>query len=201
MSTQHRNFEFRNPPIDGQRPGYYIAPPPYAADGVTPLTQILIGQPVAVDTTQPVDSVWGLMPVKILTGEQPPVKGLSGLADFEFKNDEAFAGFDPALTTFSDLAYVPPSAALKVCSGQFVEVCFRNTSAITFLNTRNYPARTMVAGLSGATPTVTVGSYLTPGVGTDAGGYWAVAANPANGWLVVTSVDSTRGEVTARFLF
>jgi hypothetical protein len=58
----------------------------------------------------------------------------------------------------------------------------------------------MVAGL-GATPTVAIGDYLTPGAGDDVSGYWAETATAANGWLVVTKVDADRGELEARLNF
>jgi hypothetical protein len=57
----------------------------------------------------------------------------------------------------------------------------------------------MVAGL-GATPTLQVGDYLTPGTGNDSAGYWAETASAANAWLVVTLVDSARQEVEAELL-
>lgn len=201
MSQFHRNFEWANPPRDGTRPGSYISPNAFQVDGVTPNTPILIGQPVTVDTTQAVDSVYGLQPVKIAAEASAPVKGLSGIAIYEFKNDEAFAGFDQNLTGFSDLAFIPPAQALQVNAGGYTEARFRNTSALTFLNTRPYAARTMVAGLGGATNTVVVGTLLTPGVGTDAAGYWEVTATASLAWLVVTSFNLSTGECVARCLF
>lgn len=196
MSQFHRNFEFRNPPRDGQRPGYFETPPAVDGSG-NPIAPILIGQPIIVDTTQPVDSVYGLQPIKAATGEQAPVKGLCGVAIYEFKNDEAFAGFDTNLTTYSDLAFVPPSVGIQMIGGPYTEILLRNTSALTFLNNRNYAGRIMVAGL-GATPTVVVGTLLTPGVGNDTLGYWAPAVTAANAWATVVAVDTVRGEVVAR---
>jgi hypothetical protein len=205
VSTFHRNFEWAIPPQVHQRPGSFISPNALQNDGVTPNTPLLIGAPVKVDTNQSVDTVYGLQPVVPATGAQAPLGGLTGVCIYEFKNDEAYAGFDPYLTGFSDLALVPPAQGVQLVSGLNVSVRFRNTSALTFLNTRTYPARTMVAGFGGATNTVFVGSYLTPGTGTDAAGYWAVTGSVgtpgANAWLVVTAIDLARGEVTARFLF
>jgi len=59
----------------------------------------------------------------------------------------------------------------------------------------------MVAGVSQATPSVAVGDYLTPGDGNDAAGYWKETSTAANGWWVVTSVDSTNGVVEAELNF
>jgi hypothetical protein len=84
-------------------------------------------------------------------------------------------------------------------SGSEVKVVLRNTADRTFLNTRSYAGRVMVAGL-GATPTLAVGDYLTPGTGDDDAGYWA-EGTAANGWLVITNVDAARGEVEARLTF
>lgn len=198
MGQYHRNFEFRNPPRDGQRPGYFISPNALDGGG-NPITPILIGQPILVDTTQQPDSVYGLQPVKVATGAQAPVPGMCGVAIYEFKNDEAYAGQDPFLTTYSDLPYVPPAQALIMVGGPFTEILLRNTSSLTFLNTRTYAPRTMVAGL-GATPTVSVGTLLTPGTGTDAAGYWQPTLTASQGWAVVTAVDTVRGEVVARLL-
>jgi len=50
----------------------------------------------------------------------------------------------------------------------------------------------MVAGVA-ATSTVEVGEFLTPGVGTDDDGYWAVTTDPTEAWLVVTHVDGSTG--------
>jgi hypothetical protein len=58
----------------------------------------------------------------------------------------------------------------------------------------------MVAGL-GATPTVAVGDYLTPGTGNGTAGYWAETATEANAWLIVTAVNASTGEVEARVNF
>ncbi len=195
MSTYHRGFEFRVPPSHGQRHGQYIT----GGSG----TQILIGQPVKADFTQSDDPAYGLslQPVVVAPEASAPVQGASGIAIYEFKNPEAFAGFDPNLTTFSDLAFVPPAAALMVIAAREVTVLFRNQASELFLNTRLYPARTMVAGVAQATPTVVPGCYLTPGVGTDAGGYWEVTSDVSLAWLRVTNVDYARGEVEARFLF
>lgn len=206
MSTYHRNFEFRVPPSHGQRHGQYITP---LANAQGTGTQILIGAPVIADYTQTADPSYGglaggtgdLQPVAVAAEASAPVQGASGIAVYEFKNAEAFAGFDPYLTTFADLAFIPYGAACMVIASRAVTVLFRNTATELFLNTRPYPARTMVSGMALATPIVTPGCYLTPGPGNDAAGYWEVTGNPALAWLRVTRVDNVRGEVEARFLF
>lgn len=186
-----RNFEFRVAPKSGQRAGRYISP----ATG----TAIVIGAPVKVNTAAAANDL-GLPTVALATGTQVPVPGICGIAVYEYKGSEGWAGHDPFLTTYSDLDTVPLNQALQVVSGDSVKVAFRNTTASTFLNTRTYAGRVMVAGL-GSTSTVAVGDYLTPGLGDDVNGYWGETSVLANAWLVVTRVDLTRGEVEARLLF
>lgn len=187
-----RNFQYRVPPDGGQRAGRYAI----ATDG----SAILIGAPIKVDTTKTHVGL-NLPVVALATGAQAPVPGMCGICVYEFKNDEGFAGQDPYLTTYSDLAMAPVGQAVQLVSGDAVKVCFTNTNAVSFLHNRTYAQRLMVSDGSGATPNVTVGQYLTPGTGSDSAGYWIATTNIANGWLVVTSVDNTRNEVEARFLF
>lgn len=189
-----RNFEFRVSPRGGQRAGRFSVP----STG----TEIVIGAPVKATVGTAPDSELGLQVVELCTGAQAPLKGgLSGIAVFEYKGAEGWAGDDPYLTTYSDKDTVPLGEAVQVVFGDTVKVCFRNTNDVTFLNSRDYTGRTMVSEGSGATPNVNVGDYLTPGVGTNAAGYWAVTATAANAWLIVTGVDDSRGEVEARLLF
>lgn len=190
MSNYGRNFEFRVPPHGGQRSGrYYLAG----------TTDIPIGAPVSYDSGQDEDSM-GLLPVSLETGATAtPKPGMGGIVVYEHA-PAAYAGNDPFLTTYSDIDTVPHGKAVQVVSGVDVKVVLRNTDDSTFLNTRDYEGRIMVAGL-GATLTVEVGEYLTPGTGNDNAGYWAVNATAANAWLVVTKVDNDRGEVEARFVF
>jgi hypothetical protein len=191
MSNYGKNFEFRIAPHGTQRYGRVIVP-----DSGTALP---IGAPVALDGTVDVDSR-GFTTVALVTGATAPITGKHGLAIYEFKNSEAFAGYDPSLTTYSDLNTIPLAAAIQLVSGPDVKVVFRNTSATVFLGQRSYPAFTMVAGL-GATPTVAVGDYLTPGTGNSTSGFWAENATASNGWFVVTNVDVARQEVEARMTF
>lgn len=190
MGTYGRNFEFRVPPVHGERNGRYAVP----ASGST----IPIGAPVVI-TAAGTPTALGLAPVTLATGASAPKSGLCGIAIYEWAPAWQ-AGADPFLTTYSDRDYVPLGAAVQVVSGPQVKVVFSNTTASTFLGTRDYTGRVMVAGL-GATPTVAVGDYLTPGTGNDTDGYWAETGTAANAWLIVTSIDTTRGEVEARFVF
>jgi hypothetical protein len=187
MST--RNFEFRVSPRSGQRAGRFAAP----ASGDT----IVIGAPVTVSDPA-TENELGLLEVELATGAQAPKPGLSGIAYYEHIQ---YQGDDPFLTTWSDKGTVDPGKAVQVVSGSTVKVALRNTNNVTFLNSRDYPGRTMVSEGVGATPNVNVGDHLTPGVGTDADGYWVVTDNADHAWLVVTSVDDARGEVEARMLF
>jgi len=163
------------------------------ASGVIP-----IGAPVVADTAAGVDGL-GMQIVKLATGAQAPVGGQSGIAVFEYA-PAAFAGFDPWLTTYSDLGTVPLGKAVQLVSGPYVKVVFTNTVSQVFLLQRTYPGRVIVAGF-GATPTDIVGNYLSPGTGDDVNGYWAVSGSLANAWMVITAVDPVRGQVEARMLF
>jgi hypothetical protein len=157
-----------------------------------------MGVPVRVaDGATPDDM--GLLPVALATGAQAPKKGLSGIVLYEHA-PAAYAGDDPFLTTYSDKDTVPRGKACQVIAGDRIKVVFRNTTARTFMVTRDYAGRTIVAGM-GATPTLAVGDYLTPGTGNDTAGYWTETATAANAWLVVEKVDTDRGEVEARMTF
>lgn len=190
MASYGRNFDFRVPPVGGQRGSRYALK---AGEDSIP-----IGTPVVVDTTAG-DTGRDMLEVTLATGAQAPVPGISGIAVFEYA-PAAFAGDDPYLTLYSDKDTVPKGAAIQLVSGDTVKVVFKNTVDRTFLHTRDYDGRTMVAGL-GATPTVAVGDYLTPGTGDDTAGYWAETSDATKAWLVVTKVDNTRGEVEAKMAF
>lgn len=183
-----RNFEFRVAPQGGQRAGRFSAE-----------SEIVIGAPVIVADGAEVDDL-GLIPADLAAADANVKPGLCGVAVYEYKGQEGWAGDDPYLTTYADKDTVPSGAAFQIVSGHGVKVCLRNTTARTFLNTRDYAGRTMVAGL-GATPTLQVGDFLTPGAGNDSAGYWKETSTDSDKWLVVTKVDNTRGEVEAVFLF
>ncbi len=186
-----RNFEFRVPPVGGQRGGRYATPAAGLGGGV----EFPIGVPVRATTTH---NTLGLQEVAIGSNATPPKPGKNGILVFEHLD---FAGSDPLLTTASDRDTAPNGKAVQVVSGSEVKVVLRNTSDRTFLQTRDYAGRIMVAGL-GATPTVAVGDYLEPHSSpSDDNGYWVETGTAANAWLVVTAVDTARGEVEARMLF
>lgn len=191
MGSYGRNFDFRVPPVHGQRGGRYILPASAPAN-------LPIGVPVVVPNGSATD-VDGRLPVQLATGAQAPKKGLCGLLLFEY-GPAAYAGFDPLLTTYSDLDFAPRGQSVQVISGDSVKAFFRNTAARLFFGVRNYAGRIMVAGM-GATPTLAAGDFLTPGVGTDVAGYWAETAIEADAWLIVEHVDAARQEVEARFAF
>lgn len=189
MGTYGRNLEFRVPPESEGRAGRFS----------TPLGAVIpIGAPIQADTAAGLDGL-NLQIIKLATGAQAPVGGQMGIAVYEY-GPAAFAGEDPMLTTYSDKDLLVPGRAVQVVAGPYVKVVFTNTTSRIFLGTRTYPGRIMVAGM-GATPTVTVGAFLSPGTGTDVAGYWAVSGSAANAWMVVTSVDAVRQEVEARMLF
>jgi hypothetical protein len=158
-----------------------------------------IGAPIAVDDAEDADAM-GLQPVALATGATEPVSGIHGILVYEHKGADGWAGDDQFLTTYSDKDTAPVGRAVQLTSGSEVKVCFRNTEDTTFLNTRDYAGRVMVAGL-GATPTLAVGDFLTPGTGDDDAGYWTATATRAEAWLVVTKVDAARQEVEARFVY
>lgn len=189
MGTYGRNFDFRVPPFGAQRRGRFF---------LSGSTNIPIGVPVKATLAGP-DTQLNTLPVALATGAQAPVQGLSGVVVYEHA-PAAYAGFDPVLTTYSDIDFVPAGKNVQVVSGKGVKVLLKNTVTKVFLGSRTYTGRTMVAGL-GATLSLQVGDLLTPGTGTDVAGYWAETAVAADAWLVVTSVDNVRGEVEAEFVF
>src|SRR5688500_4835381 len=142
MAGYGRNVEFRVPPVHGQRGSRFIAPAG---------SDIPMGVPVLVpDGTVP--NANGLLEVELATGAQEPKVGLCGIAIYEHIPGVDQAGRDPLLTTYSDYDTIPRGSQLQVISGDRVKVVLRNTVDRTFLNTRAYTGRVMVAGL-GATPT------------------------------------------------
>jgi len=179
------NFEFRIPPQAGNRHGRY-----FLAGGA----DVPIGAPVVVNAGADLNTL-GQQEVNLATGAQAkPVVGAGGVMVYEYAPN-AFAGDDPVLVRHSDKSAVEPGESVQVVNGPYVKVLLRNTTASTFLQTRAYTGRVMVAGM-GAT-SIAVGDYLSPGAGNDDDGYWTEDADAANAWLVVTKVDDTRGEVEA----
>lgn len=189
MGSYGRNFEFRVTPEEYMRRGRVIL-----AQGA----DVPIGVPLLIADNAPPDPLWtGALPATLATGAQAPRRGMSGLGVYEWIDVN---GLDAQLSGYSDRDLIPNGKQFQLVSGAGVKVVFHNTVAHTFSGTRNYPGRMMVAGM-GATPTVQVGQYLSPGTGTDAAGYWAVNATATNAWLRVTNVDASRQEVEAEFMF
>ncbi len=197
MGSYGRNFEFRIVPESENRPGRFSVP----ATG----SQLPIGIPIVTNGPAGVDSGGRQYVAKAGAGALAR-KGQTGILLYEYAPD-AYAGFDPLLTTYSDMGTVPLGAGVQMISGPNVKVVLRNTVAETFLTARTYAARKMVEELTadkGTTPsTVVVGDYLIPGTGDDTTGYWKVGGGGAtpNGWLLVTKVDDARGELEAHFTF
>ena len=195
MASYGRNFDFRVPPRSGERAGRHVL-----TDTGIAVSEVPIGAPVIRDAAEgAVEAFTNAYSVKLATGSASPDPGLCGVLVYEHA-PAAFAGDDPFLTTYSDKDTAPVGKLVQVVSGTTVKVVLRNTEDRTFLNTRDYEGRVMVAGLGGATPTIAVGDYLTPGTGNDTDGYWA-EGNSSNGWLRVTAVDNDRGECEAVVLF
>lgn len=188
MGSYGRNVEFRVVPLEYQRRGRIILD-----EG----SDVAIGAPFIIADDAPTDPMWtDALPATLATGAQTPKRGLSGLGIYEHLD---FNQVDPQWVTYSDKDLIPNGRQFQLISGHGLKVVFRNTADRTFMGTRDYPGRVMVAGM-GATPTVTVGDFLTPGTGDDDSGYWAVSTS-ANGWLRVTNVDALRQEVEAEFIF
>lgn len=193
MGTYGPNFEFRVVPTMENRGSRFATRS--AADYATVMPQ---GAPVAV--TGSVDTL-GRATLALSGTGAPPVKGKHGIAIYEYVDGSAFAGDDQNLVLWSDKSTLPFSKAVQVISGPNVKVVFRNTETTTFLQTRSYTGRNMVAELGGS-PSVTVGAYLEPHSSpSDTNGYYQVTATLANAWFYVTGIDSTRQEVEAQFLF
>lgn len=193
MSNYGRQGSFLQTPLPHDRLGRYIV-------GDDP---ILMFAPAIVPSGAVVD-VNGRLPLELATGAQAPRKTRSGIVIWESPwgaDRLGGPGLDPVLTRASDVDTAPANTAAQFISGTQVRLRLNNRAEFSFDGQRTYAARTMVAGLGGATPTVEEGELLTPGVGTDADGYWAVTATAANAWLVVTAVNNDTGELDAQFLF
>jgi hypothetical protein len=214
MANYGRNFEFRVAPRGAARSGRFVASATALAGsgsggGAAGTGQLVIGAPVVADLTAGLDSA-GRQYVKLAsqaalspydeTSNSAVTLGMAGIVVYEY-GPAAFAGFDPFLTTYSDLGAIPLGASVQVISGDpTVKVVFTNTAANTFLGIRSYAGRIMVNGL-GATSTVAVGDYLVPGLGDDVDGYWQSQSTEEGAWLVITHVDTVRNQVEARMLF
>lgn len=189
MSTYGRNFEFRAPPRSSERGGRY---------SIAGSTDLVIGAPVVV--TGDTDSLGRLEVAPAAADASLPLPGQGGVLVYEHA-PSAYAGDDVLLTTYSDKGLAPAGKACQVVSGTTVKIVLRNTDDTTFLQTRDYAGRNMVLAANlGLTP-VEVGDMLTPGAGDDTDGYWKKTTTPGDAWLIVTKVDTTRGELEALLNF
>jgi hypothetical protein len=190
MSSYGRNFEFRVPPDGDDRSGRY------ALDSGS--DDLPIGAPVVV--TGDFDDLGRATVELAAEGAGTPLPGVGGILVFEYA-PAAFAGDDPLLTTYSDKGTVVAGSAVQVVSGPQVKVVLRNTGTQNYLHLRTYEAFNLVASaIVGATPAV-VGDLLTPGAGNGTAGFWKKTTDATKAWLVVSKVDTARGEVEARLNF
>lgn len=193
MGSYGRNFDFRVMPFGAGRGARFL---------LGGATNIPIGSPVKYDGSVDASAYGtGVRGVKLAVGAQAPRPALSGIAVYEHAPN-GLAGTDPVLTNYSDIDTVPYGKLCQVVSGDHVKVVLTTTVANTFLHTRAYTGRVMVAGIGGSTSgDAEPGSYLTPGDGTDTLGYWATNSSASNGWLVVTDVSQANLEVEAVMTF
>jgi len=184
-----RNFTPRQLPIPENRLGRWVT-------GDDP---IVIGAPVKASGTVNAE---GRHVAVLATGAQnKPEPGMGGILWWE-GHIEGYWGVDPVLTRDADITTVPANRPVQVWRGQETRALYTNTVDRTIGNgLRTYEGRIMVAGLSIATPTIAVGNLLTPGVGNDTDGYWAETSTDAQGWLVVTNVDSDLDFVEVQLRF
>lgn len=193
MGTYGRNFDFRQSPQPGQRLGRFVA-------GAT----VPQGAPVVAQGDEDAN---GRRAFVLAAEDAPrPTPGAGGVALFEQPDNNGLVGNqgNPLITRASDFGDVPNGQPAQVCHGTSTRLAFWNTDEDDFRGMRTadpYPARVMVAGASGATPTVEVDDYLVPGAGTDADGYWKVGGDVDTAWARVTNVDPEIGHVTAQMLF
>lgn len=189
MASYGRNFDIPVPPDPRERQGRFI---------LADTADVAIGAPVMITDDDPDTAFTDAMTVELVTGAQaPPLAGEGGILVYEHID---MNGYDPVLNGYSDRGDAPAGRLVQVVRGVGVQVLLRNTEDRTFLQSRSYDGRVMVAGL-GATPTLAVGDFLTPGVGDTSDGFWAETASEANAWLRITRVDADRGEVQAALLF
>lgn len=190
MGSYGRFGDFLQSPRPEDRLGRYVN-----GSGVT----IPMFVPVKVPNGAHVDGN-GQMALALATGAQAPVKARAGIAIFENPTPD-IPGLDPVLSRADDLDYVPIGAACQLVSGDYVRLRLVNAGAYDLYGQRTYPGRVMVAGLGGATPAITEGDLLTPGVGSDSAGYWAKTVTAAEAWLRVTAVYNDSSELDAQFCF
>lgn len=187
MGSYGRHFDFRQPPLPQHRLGRYAIE-----------DAVLIGAPVQVPSSPDVDAQ-GRLPLELCTSAVHPLPGKHGILIYEFPTPNK-DGYDPVVTSFSDLDTAPAGSPVQLVHGTEVRVAYWNLEAVNFQDQRDYDARTMVAGM-GATPTLAAGDMLTPGGGNDSVGYWVETADVDLAWILVTNVDLNIGLVEGQLLF
>lgn len=171
MSSYGPFFDFRVTPEPHMRQGRYILNPDSTADVVP------IGGPVMVTGDDPSTLFTGARVVDLATGDlAPPLPGQGGIAVYEHLH---LHGLDPVINSHSDRPDIPLGKLIQVVRGEGIKVVFRNVADHQYLHVRDYPGRTMVAGVGIATPTVSEGDFLTPGIGTEDDGFWKKTTDPA----------------------
>jgi len=194
MGTYGRNFDFRQSPIPQHRLGRFV-------NGATAVPQ---GAPVVASGAE--DDNGRRAFALAADGASRPAPGQGGVAVYEVPDNTGLGLVaNPLITRASDHIDVPADVSAQVCHGTEVRLAFWNTEEDDFDGMRTganvYAARVMVAGASGATPTVAVDDFLVPGVGNDTDGYWKVGGTADTAWAIVTQVDTEIGTVTAQMLF
>ena len=189
MGTYGRNFDFRQSPIPQHRLGRFR----------TGATAIPNGAPVIADGA--LDANGRRAFILAASGTNRPNPGQGGICVYE-QPDAQYRGYDSDITRPSDMIDAPALTPAQMCHGTEVRLALYNTAEDDFRGMRvpPYAARVMVAGASGATPTVEVDEFIGAGVGNDTDGYWAVVAE-ADAWAIVTEVDPDLGLVVAQMLF
>lgn len=172
-----RNGRFRVPPAGAANA---IPNDAGSVDG-----EVLIGTAVVIDPDNP-----GFVR-RPTAGQAPgPHCGLVVYEHIQWK------GTDPALTTSRDFETVPNGQYVQIMRGPGTKVWFKNTTAKTLYDGRSQPGRELVDAdaLSGATPSLTVGDYLT----VTADGTF-VEGTRDDGWFIVEQIDGDT--VECRFTF
>ena len=191
MSTLGRFFEFQVSPQPEDRLGGFKT-------GATPIPQ---GAPVRrPSATVTKDAIDGLIAVELATAASPPKLGETGLCVWEQPYPNIQLNVAP-ITRSSDFVDAPKRTAIQVVHGTYVEMVFRNLSDedLAFEGLAEYDGRNMVNPTDLAS--MEIGKLLTPGVGNDTDGYWAVTATASEAWLRVIDFDVDAGFVAATQLF
>lgn len=165
------------------RNGRFKTPASFAAGEGTVNGEALIGTAVQLDPANP-----GTLKRPAANQEPDASCGIVVYEHIQWK------GTDPALTASVDFETAPPNSYVQIVRGPGTKVWFNNTSDKELYDGRSQAGRTLVAGVSQATPSVAVGDYLTPA----ADGTWQ-EGTAANGWFLVEQVEGDR--VECRFLF